>query len=156
MFEALYLACQLFADDLSASIKEAVEAGIIVVVDRYYYSGCVYSAAKHNPSLDLNWARHPEEGLPRPDLCLFLELSAAEAAKRGGFGEERYEKKELQDRVRQLFNDLKSSPDGSDFVTINAGKSMDEVASEISEAVERVVKKVDSNGTPLRRIEPWS
>lgn len=106
--------------------------------------------------MNLNWARHPEEGLPRPDVCLFLELSAAEAAKRGGFGEERYEKKELQDRVRQLFNDLRSSPDGSDFVTIDAGKSMDEVASDISEAVDRVLRKVDTSGTPLRRIEPWS
>jgi len=125
-------------------------------VDRYYYSGCVYSAAKHNPSLDLSWARHPEEGLPRPDICLFLELSAAEAAKRGGFGEERYEKKELQDRVRQLFNDLKASPDGSDFVTIDAGKSMDEVSSAIAKAVDEVMKKVDFEETSLRRCRPWS
>jgi len=141
---------------ISTSIEEAILAGTTVVVDRYYYSGCVYSAAKHNPSLDLNWARHPEEGLPRPDVCLFLELSAAEAAKRGGFGQERYEKKELQDRVRQLFNDLKASPDGSDFVTIDAGKSVDEVANDIAKAVEAVVKRVDSEGTPLRRCQPWS
>ncbi|PNS21103.1 thymidylate kinase [Sphaceloma murrayae] len=98
--------------EAAQSIEEAIGAGVTVVVDRYIYSGCVYSAAKRNPTLDLRWARHPEEGLPRPDICLFLELSPEIAAQRGGWGEERYEKKELQDRVRELFNEMKSSPDG--------------------------------------------
>ena len=139
----------------SVSIEDAIAAGTTVVVDRYYYSGCVYSAAKQNPALDLNWTRHPEEGLPRPDACFFLELTAAEAAKRGGFGEERYEKKELQDRVRQLFAAIRSSPDGDDFVTIDAGRSIDEVEASILEAFERVCKRVDDEQSPLRRCVPW-
>ncbi|KAF2467802.1 P-loop containing nucleoside triphosphate hydrolase protein, partial [Lindgomyces ingoldianus] len=75
--------------ELAASIQTDLSAGITIVIDRYYYSGCVYSAAKNNPSLDLTWARHPEEGLPRPDLCLFLDISAEDAAKRGGYGTEK-------------------------------------------------------------------
>jgi len=140
----------------SASIEEAIASGTTVIVDRYYYSGCVYSAAKHNPLLDLHWARHPEEGLPRPDVCIFLDLPADEAAKRGGWGEERYEKKELQDRVRQLFADLKASPDGADFVTIDAGSSVDNVEEAIGQAVEEVCRRVDGEQRPLRRCMPWT
>ncbi|KAG2163799.1 hypothetical protein VTO58DRAFT_102694 [Aureobasidium pullulans] len=136
------------------SIEADINAGITVIIDRYYYSGCVYSAAKNNPSLSLSWSRHPEEGLPRPDLCLFLDISAEDAAKRGGWGEERYEKQELQDRVRQLFADMRATDDGSDFATINAGQSLEEVASAIRQRAESCIEaKLDSS--PLRRIQPW-
>src|SRR5688500_2397654 len=58
-----------------AEIRADIASGTTIVLDRYYYSGCVYSAAKNNPSLSLEWARHPEEGLPRPDICVFLDIS---------------------------------------------------------------------------------
>ena len=125
-----------------------------MIIDRYYYSGCVYSAAKNNPSLSLSWCRHPEEGLPRPDLCLFLDISADDAAKRGGWGEERYEKQELQDRVRQLFAQIRATDDGSDFVTINAGQSLEDVESEIRHHADACIKDTDES-KPLRRIQPW-
>ncbi|KAH0352428.1 thymidylate kinase, partial [Aureobasidium melanogenum] len=137
-----------------ASIEADINAGTTVVVDRYYYSGCVYSAAKNKPSLNLAWCRHPEEGLPRPDLCLFLDISAEDAAKRGGWGEERYEKKELQDRVRQLFADIRATDDGSDFVTIDAGQSLEDVESAIRHHAETCISTTDES-SPLRRIQPW-
>jgi dTMP kinase len=136
------------------SIEADIKAGTTVIIDRYYYSGCVYSAAKNNPNLDLAWCRHPEEGLPRPDMCLFLDISAEDAASRGGWGEERYEKKELQDRVRQLFADMRATDDGSDFVTINAGQSLEDVEGAIRHHAEACLSK--ANGSiSLRRIQPW-
>ncbi|KAJ4307375.1 Thymidylate kinase, partial [Neodidymelliopsis sp. IMI 364377] len=66
----------------------AINANKTVIIDRYYYSGIVYSAAKQNPSLSLEWCRNPDVGLPRPDLCLFLDISAEAAAQRGGYGTE--------------------------------------------------------------------
>ncbi|GAB7347052.1 hypothetical protein MBLNU459_g3192t1 [Dothideomycetes sp. NU459] len=140
--------------EAAPSIEADIKAGITVVVDRYYYSGCVYSAAKQNPSLDLTWARRPEEGLPRPDLCLFLDISAENAAKRGGFGEERYEKKELQDRVRQLFAEIRATQDGADFVTIDAGQSLEEVEAAIRHEVETCMNSVDASSAPLRHVQP--
>src|SRR5256885_16919812 len=89
------------------NIKATLAAGTSIVIDRYYYSGIVYSAAKDNPLLSLEWARCPEVGLPRPDICIFLKLSTKDAAQRGGFGQEKYENREMQDRVRDLFDDLK-------------------------------------------------
>lgn len=139
----------------SASIEKDIDAGVIVVIDRYYYSGCVYSAAKQNPLLDLRWARHPEVGLPCPDLCLFLELSADQAAQRGGWGEERYEKAEMQSRVRNLFGIIRDCPDGINFVTIDAGKDFDHVRGSINEAVDGCIKRVDAQQNPLERVQGW-
>ncbi|KAL1297758.1 hypothetical protein AAFC00_006295 [Neodothiora populina] len=141
--------------EAAAAIRAAITVGTTVIIDRYYYSGCVYTAAKQSPGLDLAWCRHPEEGLPRPDLCVFLDISAEDAAKRGGWGDERYEKRELQDRVRRLFTDIRASSDGADFVTINAGQSLDEVESEIRKQVEACIQKVDREDGPLRNVLPW-
>lgn len=75
-----------------------------MVVDRYAFSGVAFSSAK---GLDLEWCRNPDIGLLSPDLVLFLDLNIDEAEKRGGFGQERYEKRELQIKVREEFFKLK-------------------------------------------------
>lgn len=137
------------------SIQNDLAAGTTVIIDRYYYSGCVYSAAKQNPALSLAWSRHPEVGLPRPDLCVFLDISAEDAAKRGGFGTEKYEKKELQDCVRELFNVLMTSKEKDDFVRIDAGASVEEVHQMVRTEVDRIIRLVDSEQLPLRFVEPW-
>ncbi len=73
--------------------------GITLVVDRYAYSGVAYTAAKGVAGLGIEEAKATDEGLPAPDVLFFLELSHEEAAKRAGFGEERYEKSEFQNKV---------------------------------------------------------
>ncbi|KAK4209964.1 thymidylate kinase [Rhypophila decipiens] len=89
--------------EAAKTISTLLQSGTTILCDRYYYSGIVYSAAKQNPSLPLDWARAPEIGLPRPDLVLFLDLDEEQARSRGGWGGEVYEKGEMQRRVRELF-----------------------------------------------------
>ena len=43
----------------------------------------------------------PDVGLPAPDVVIYLDLPIDEAEKRGGFGSERYEKREMQVKVYQ-------------------------------------------------------
>ncbi|KAF2483527.1 thymidylate kinase-domain-containing protein [Neohortaea acidophila] len=137
-------------------LEERINAGATVIVDRYYYSGCVYSAAKHIPSMDLEWCRSPDVGLPRPDVCIFLDISAEEQAKRGGFGEERYEKRELQDRVRECYHEMRKHPDEhADMVIVDAGRGMEEVEQEIAEVVRRVRKNVEGGESRLRTVQRW-
>ena len=139
----------------SPKILEAIDNGTTVVIDRYYYSGIVYSAAKQNPSMSLEWCRRPDVGLPRPDMCVFLDISAEAAAQRGGFGTEKYEKKEMQDRVRELFQILRQKKDGEDFVVVDAGRSVEEVQESIRKQVQECMGKVDSERALLRTIEEW-
>ncbi|KAJ5958141.1 uncharacterized protein N7479_005291 [Penicillium vulpinum] len=137
--------------EVAKSIEEDITNGTTVIVDRYSYSGVVYSAAKANPTLSLEWAWQPEIGLPRPDICLFLSISPEEAAKRGGFGAERYENEAMQTRVRELFRTIFEKQ--QDVSIINAGESIDEVSQEIQSAVAGCIARLEVTGA-LRKLEP--
>lgn len=135
-------------------ITALLAQGTNIVCDRYYYSGMVYSAAKHNPSLPLSWARGPETGLPRPDLVVFLDLKPEVARARGGWGEERYEKEEMQERVRGLFWGLKEKyeEEREDLVVVDAGASVEEVAEEIWKVVRERVQEGEKGGLFEREV----
>ncbi|KAJ5517808.1 Thymidylate kinase [Penicillium expansum] len=126
---------------VAKSIEDDITNGTTVIVDRYSYSGVVYSAAKANPTLSLDWAWQPEIGLPRPDI----------SAKRGGFGAERYENEAMQTRVRELFRTIFEKQ--QDVSIIDAGKSIDEVAQEIQGAVAGCIARLDATSA-LRKLEP--
>lgn len=125
-----------------------------MVLDRYHYSGIVYSAAKDKADLSLKWARDPEVGLPRPDVCLFLDIAPEAAAKRGGFGGERYETSAIQKRVRELFYEIMGTSDGLDMQVVDAARSIEEVAADIMERVKDVMKQ-PRMAVPLTAIPPW-
>jgi dTMP kinase len=55
----------------------------------------------------IDWCKQPDIGLPRPDAVLYLTLSSEVAAKRGGFGIERYEQTDFQKKVASNFELLK-------------------------------------------------
>lgn len=106
--------------------------------------------------MNLAWCRHMEVGLPRPDLCLFLDITAEKAASRGGFGTERYEKQEMQDRVRELFAEMRTHADeNEDIVVIDAGGTVDEVEAAIQKTVKQRLGEVKAELRPLRFIQPW-
>jgi dTMP kinase len=82
---------------------------------------------------------------------LFLSISAEEAAKRGGFGAERYENESMQIRVRELFRTLFERQ--KDFFVIDAGRTLEEVSRDIQAAVASRVTQLDVIG-PLRTLGP--
>ncbi|KAK1058018.1 Thymidylate kinase [Friedmanniomyces endolithicus] len=141
----------------AAEIERLIAAGTTVVLDRYYYSGIVYSAAKRVDGMGLEWCRQPEVGLPRPDVCVFLDVDTEVAKQRGGFGEERYEKAEMQGRVRELFAELKvnGGHEGDDIVVVDAGREVEEVEKEIWRVIDGVVNQVAAGGNWLKKVDPW-
>ena len=128
-----------------------------MIVDRYYYSGIVYSAAKNVPGLDVKWARGPEVGLPKPDLVVFLDVDVETARGRGGWGGERYEEEGMQGRVRGLFMEvLKGEGKGEGGVrtrVVDAAKGEEEVRGVVRTVVEEVIGG-GKLGEPLGMIEP--
>ncbi|KAJ5323712.1 hypothetical protein N7476_002312 [Penicillium atrosanguineum] len=118
--------------EIAKSIEEDINSGITVIVDRYSYSGAVYSAAKANPTLS-------------------LDISAEEAAKRGGYGAERYENETMQTRVRELFRTLFERQ--KDVYVVDAGKTLTEVSKDIQNAVLNCLACLDTIGS-LRKLGP--
>ena len=125
------------------SILAHLTAGTHVVVDRYSFSGAAYSAAKKVPALDLEWAWAPEIGLPVPDAVVYLTLDEEEQQRRGGWGEERYEKREMQRNVRESFEGVWRGVQGMGVrvVRVDAGEDVDDVSVKVWEGVRDAVER---------------
>ncbi|KAK9894122.1 Deoxythymidylate kinase [Cystobasidium minutum MCA 4210] len=129
-------------------IQHELEAGTNIVCDRYAFSGAAFSAAKvsikpftNDPSsFYYTWCKSPDIGLPAPDLVIFLSVSAEVASSRGGFGEERYEKNEIQEKVRELFRRLGSDVGSQTWKEIDAGGSIEDVEGQISKLAVEVCR----------------
>jgi dTMP kinase len=82
---------------------------------------------------------------------LFLDITPEKAKERGGYGEERYEKEEMQKRVREIFHRigddmrketiLRDSDIGTRWVIIDAGRDQSAVAKDIWASVGNLVAK---------------
>jgi len=72
----------------------------MVICDHYAFSGISFSASK---GLSLEWCRSPDVSLSAPDLTLFMDITPENAKERGGYGEGRYEKEEMQRQFRAVF-----------------------------------------------------
>lgn len=169
-------------------IKE-LEAGTTIICDRYAFSGIAFSTAKSSPppsssssssspqttsassssTLTYEWCRAPDRSLPAPDLVLFLDITPEAQAARGGYGQERYEKAELQRRVREVFRRIASefitTPQSEDsgggggggaevrWVELDAGRDVKSVWTDVWAAVEPYTQRSGDNPLlPISRL----
>lgn len=115
-----------------------------MLCDRYAFSGISFSASK---GLSLEWCRSPDVSLPAPDLTLFLDITPEKAKERGGYGDERYEKEEMQRQVRDVFGRLGSETmgEGGKWVVIDAGRDREAVTKDIWSHVKPLLEGIDSS-----------
>lgn len=101
--------------------------------------------------LSWSWCRAPDVGLPAPDLVLFLRVSSAVAEQRGGFGQERYEKREVQQKVAGAFKRLGETMPEGEWIEVDADRAMEDVHQELVSRVDTVLesKKLDA---PVQRL----
>ncbi|XP_068176308.1 thymidylate kinase [Antennarius striatus] len=128
-------------------MKKKLEQGTTLVVDRYAFSGVAFTSAK--PGFSLEWCKNPDMGLPNPDLVMFLQLSPAEAALRGQFGEERYETGVFQREVQQKFEQLMKDP-SVNWQVINASQSIEDVHKDITSHSLNAIKTTENQ--PLGKL----
>ena len=81
---------------------------------------------------------------------MFLDISPEQAAEqREGYGEERYERLEMQASVREVFGRIGKEMGAGKWVRIDAGKTREEVEENIWEKVSPLIKGTDE---PLSRL----
>eukprot|EP00877_Chromochloris_zofingiensis_P009830 jgi/Chrzof1/50/Cz01g01200.t1 len=131
------------------ALLQALRSGTTLVVDRYAYSGVAYTAAKQVPGLTIDWCRAPDEGLPAPDVTFYLQLPQSAAGARDGFGEERYEQADFQEKVKHCFDLIKDES----FVTLDATLSIEQLYQQIMQEAQDVLKRCQE-GVPIRQL--WS
>jgi dTMP kinase len=122
-------------EDVERNLLPALAEGLIVVLDRYYFSTIAYQGAK---GLDPERIRRLNERfVPKPDLVFILDLSAARGLGRiqGRRTQDfLFEKERYLRRVRLIFNGFR----GRRFVRLDAARDRRELGAEI---LARVLKK---------------
>ncbi|PIA45972.1 hypothetical protein AQUCO_01600316v1 [Aquilegia coerulea] len=109
-------------------MESKLKSGTTLIVDRYSYSGVAFSSAK---GLDIEWCKAPEIGLLAPDLVLYLDIPPEKAAERGGYGSERYEQLEFQQKVSQQYHILRDPT----WQIVDARLPMEDVEKQLKELV---------------------
>ncbi|KAJ8516882.1 hypothetical protein ONZ45_g5869 [Pleurotus djamor] len=145
--------------ELASSIERTLNEGSLVLCDRYAFSGIAFTASK---GLSYAWCRSPDIALPAPDITLFLDITPEKAKERGGYGEERYEKEEMQKKVRKVFarigtelNNEGIEGEGRNgepyrkWVIVDAGRDKDAVSEEVWGLVRPFISGVDK---PIQRL----
>lgn len=127
-------------------MKEKLNSGVNLVVDRYAYSGVAYTSAK--PGFDIEWCKQCDIGLPKPDAVYFLDTKKGRVDTRQGFGEERYESSEFQKIVYHNFGklfDLESrigeKCPQTNCIRLNAASSIEELHETILNSVLDTIKE---------------
>lgn len=120
-------------------IEAVLESGADLLCDRYYYSTLAYQGSM----TDYGWVKAlnlacPE--IPKPDLCLFLDLSSAESyARIAARGEktELYETPETLGAVREKFLSVISDLEGKERIAVidTTGLDIEAVANKIRESL---------------------
>lgn len=135
--EGIHLLFSVNRWEAKNEMEKDLKAGTTIIIDRYSYSGVAFSAAK---GLDFEWCKAPERGLLKPDMVVFLTMTPEAMAKRGGFGDERYETTEIQRKVKEMFERMIEKPH---WKVVDADKTVDDLSMELEELVVGKMKEVD-------------
>ncbi|KAJ2362451.1 Thymidylate kinase [Coemansia sp. RSA 2611] len=126
-------------------MRADLESGITLVVDRYAFSGVAFTAAKR---LDLKWCKAPDMGLIAPDCVFFMDIHPDDAAKRAGYGEELYERREFQLEVRAKFFSMMDKS----WAIIDALKNVDQLHRQIMALTNKALQAQEAEPAPIGKL----
>lgn len=123
------------------NILETLENGTTLIVDRYAASGAAYTSAVTGKCL--SWCKQCDKGLPSPDMVVLLNVTAETQRLRTGWGNERFEKLELQRKVAENYEKLMDKS----WTLIDANQDVQKMHEEILQYSLEVIEKVQE--TPV-------
>lgn len=120
----------------AAEIEDAINAGKLLIVNRYSASNYAFGGARNLPSF---WLRNLERDLPQPDFTILLDIPPETSLARKSVRRDLHEKdlKFLSD-VRSIYLRLARS---ESWMIIDGDRDIDEVHKDVREAVEKLLMK---------------
>ena len=116
-------------------VKPELDMGSVVVLDRYMYSTLAYQGSL---GVDLEWLESLHRYLPKPDICIYLDVDPELGLKRKAGGERprlRYfEDLERLRRAREVYLNLVSK---GRMVLVDASQDLRSVLREVLEIIKR-------------------
>jgi dTMP kinase len=129
VMQLLYIANRYEKRD---EMKSALDAGTIIVCDRYLASSIAYGEAH---GLDPGWLRDMQQFLPPPELTILLDIAPETAVKRKATNRDRYERDlALLSRVRESYR-RQAAQDG--WLSLDGERPRDTVSADVVRAIER-------------------
>lgn len=137
-------------DHLATEIVPNLEAGRVVICDRYVMSMIAYQGL----SVDEAWLWNLNKFAPRPDVCIYLDLPvefAKDRMKRTRWTKDLYEEEEQLRIIRERFLSLANSgvPQLGKVVTIDASETMEVVAKRIRAIVSQLLEEPQEPVAPM-------
>jgi dTMP kinase len=107
-------------------LQQMLDAGEIVVSDRYLASSIAYGVAF---GLDADWLAGIQRFLPRPSLTIMLDIAPETAVTRKAVDRDRYERDlQLQARVRDCYRQL---AEREDWLLLDGNRDRDVIAGDV-------------------------
>lgn len=116
-------------EHVSRVILPSLARGMVVLCDRYKYSTIAYQSAQGLPKKELI---RKQEGFPKPDLAIILDLPVRKglmrvAADAGRQGRDVFEQQAFLGKVRQAFLSLKKELPRENIAVVDASGTREEV-----------------------------
>jgi dTMP kinase len=112
-------------------MRKALDAGVVLVCDRYLASSIAYGEAQ---GLDPAWLRDIQKFLPQPALTILLDIAPETAVQRKAADRDRYERDlALLSRVRESYR-RQAAQDG--WLRLDGERPRDAVSADVLTAVE--------------------
>lgn len=118
-------------------IKKAQEQNSVVIMNRYYQSNLVYGAVNGMP---LSWLEGLDDGLPKADLVLVLDVSQKESFSRKTKNRDRFEKN--AQFLQTISSTYKKLAKKYHWNLINASQSKQAVHADIMQVLSKKLAKL--------------
>lgn len=120
-------------DHQEAEIEPNLHDGVTVICDRYLYSSVIYQSLSASRPGAVSWIQEINARIRKPDLVIFLEVSARDAAlrreQRSGRAE-LYDDADFQARLVERYHELPRLFPDHPIVTLDGARPADTIAAE--------------------------
>lgn len=118
-------------------IKSAQEKNSVIIMNRYYQSNLVYGAAN---GMSLSWLEGLDEGLPKADLVIVLDVSQKESFSRKKQNRDRFEKN--AQFLQTISTTYKKLAKKYHWSLVNASQSKEKVHADIMQVLSKKLARL--------------
>ena len=118
-------------------IKKAHSENSILIMNRYYQSNLVYGVVNN---LNLKWLQNLDEGLPKADLVIVLDVSQKESFNRKRSKRDKFEKdKRFLEQISKTYRELAKK---LGWKLVDASRTKEEVHQSIMDILSKKIVKL--------------
>ena len=118
-------------------IKKAHSENSVLIMNRYYQSNLVYGVVNN---LNLKWLQNLDEGLPKADLVIVLDVSQKESFSRKKSKRDKFEKdRKFLEQISKTYRKLAKK---LDWKLVDASRTKEDVHQSIMEILSKKIAKL--------------